>query len=138
MTKPLTPKQDRFCREYVKDFNATRAYIAAGYSKNGAKTSGPRMLSRACIQARVKELNDKVNAAADFDAKWIREQMRDLHNHAHSKQNSEDIQALGYAQLRGKQIENMARVEGMFSDKLELDGRSQITYNITTGRKPKK
>jgi hypothetical protein len=30
---PLTPKQQRFCDEYLIDMNATRAALAAGYSK---------------------------------------------------------------------------------------------------------
>jgi hypothetical protein len=29
----LTAKQERFCQEYPKDFNATRAALAAKYSK---------------------------------------------------------------------------------------------------------
>ena len=37
MSTKLTDKQKIFCKEYIKDFNATRAAIAAGYSKKGAR-----------------------------------------------------------------------------------------------------
>ena len=32
----LNEKQKAFCREYLVDFDATAAYIRAGYSKKGA------------------------------------------------------------------------------------------------------
>lgn len=33
---PLTPKQERFCEEYLIDLNATQAAIRSGYSENSA------------------------------------------------------------------------------------------------------
>jgi len=36
----LTTKQDRFCQEYVIDFNATQAAVRADYSKNSAGQIG--------------------------------------------------------------------------------------------------
>lgn len=54
--KKLTDKQEQFCLEYVVDFNATRAAIAAGYSKKTAKTIGAQNLSKVNIAERVKEL----------------------------------------------------------------------------------
>jgi len=41
----LTPKQIRFVDEYLVDFNASRAAIAAGYSSSGAKVQGSRLLT---------------------------------------------------------------------------------------------
>jgi phage terminase small subunit len=37
----MTDKQKRFCEEYVKDWNATRAAIAAGYSEKTARARKP-------------------------------------------------------------------------------------------------
>lgn len=36
----LTPKQERFCEEYLIDLNATQAAIRAGYSANTAREQG--------------------------------------------------------------------------------------------------
>jgi phage terminase small subunit len=36
----LTEKQKLFCKEYIIDFNATRAAKAAGYSEDSAKEIG--------------------------------------------------------------------------------------------------
>lgn len=37
MTEKLTPKQEKFCAEYIKDGNATQASLRAGYSKKTAR-----------------------------------------------------------------------------------------------------
>ena len=58
-TKELSIKQKRFCREYIKDFNATQAYIRAGYSKNGATQSAFKLLMNADIQAYLSVLMKK-------------------------------------------------------------------------------
>lgn len=67
--KKLTPKQDRFCREYVIDLNATQAAIRAGYSKKTAGAVGFENLKKPEIAARiaeaVNEANKKVGLSAD-------------------------------------------------------------------------
>lgn len=55
-THQLTPKQELFCHEYLKDRNATQAYIRAGYAVEGATTGGPRLLSNVWIRSRINEL----------------------------------------------------------------------------------
>ena len=40
-----------FIAEYVKDLNATRAAIRAGYARSGAHTQGNRMLNNAKVKA---------------------------------------------------------------------------------------
>jgi len=52
----VNDKQERFCREYVIDFNATQAAIRAGYSKRSSSTHGYRLLKNDEIQTRIKEI----------------------------------------------------------------------------------
>jgi phage terminase small subunit len=52
----MNEKQKRFCIEYIKDLNATQAYIRAGYSSSGAGQSGERLLKNAEISNEVKAL----------------------------------------------------------------------------------
>ena len=47
----MTEKQERFIDEYIIDFNATRAAIAAGYSSKRANSQGVHLLSIPEIQA---------------------------------------------------------------------------------------
>jgi len=51
----LNPMQKQFVNEYMTDFNATQAYIRAGYSKKGAESSACRMLRVAKVKAAVTE-----------------------------------------------------------------------------------
>lgn len=46
----MTGKQQRFCDEYLIDCNATRAAIAAGYSKQTAYSQGQRLLKNVEIK----------------------------------------------------------------------------------------
>ena len=54
----ISPKQQRFCEEYLVDFNATRAYIAAGYSEKGAAVSASKLLTK----PKIKEFINRVRA----------------------------------------------------------------------------
>ena len=55
-TEKLSPKQEAFCLEYLKDLNATQAAIRAGYSEDSARQIGSETLSKPAIEARLKQL----------------------------------------------------------------------------------
>lgn len=65
----LNPKQRLFVQEYLIDKNATRAAIAAGYSKKTARQMGAENLSKPDIQKAIKsglaEQADKADVTAD-------------------------------------------------------------------------
>ncbi|MFC1551159.1 terminase small subunit [Candidatus Latescibacterota bacterium] len=42
----MTPKQERFVWEYLKDLNATQAAIRTGYSPKSARKQGSRLLTQ--------------------------------------------------------------------------------------------
>jgi phage terminase small subunit len=52
----LSPKQVRFCEEYIIDLNATQAAIRAGYSEKSAYAIGFENLKKHEVQARIQEL----------------------------------------------------------------------------------
>jgi phage terminase small subunit len=54
----LTPKQEMFCREYIKDLNGTQAAIRAGYSEHTAGSQAHDLLKKPEISARVQQLLD--------------------------------------------------------------------------------
>ena len=51
----LTPKQARFCEEYLVDLNATQAAIRAGYSAKTAGSQGERLLKKVEVQIALAE-----------------------------------------------------------------------------------
>lgn len=55
----MTPKQEKFCVEYLVDLNATQAAIRAGYSEKTAHSQGPRLLENVEVQNRIKELRER-------------------------------------------------------------------------------
>lgn len=62
----LTAQQDLFVREYCIDFNATRAYIAAGYSPEGAGQAAHKLLKNAEIAARVEAYKARITSKIDL------------------------------------------------------------------------
>ena len=52
----LNAQQDRFCQEYVQDYNGTKAATRAGYSERSAAVTATRLLKNANILARIRKL----------------------------------------------------------------------------------
>ena len=52
----LTEKQQLFCIEYLKDFNATQSAIRAGYSEDSAKQIGSENLSKPYLRKHIDSL----------------------------------------------------------------------------------
>src|SRR4051794_8476560 len=75
---PISPKQDRFCREYVVDLNGTQAAIRAGYSAKTANEQASRLLAKVNIQNRVKELQQKVAERVEVSAAQILAEIDEL------------------------------------------------------------
>lgn len=52
----MTPKQEKFCIEYLIDLNATQAAKRAGYSEKTAGSIGQRLLKKVEIQKLITTL----------------------------------------------------------------------------------
>ena len=58
----LTPRQQKFVDEYLKDLNATQAAIRAGYSKKTAQPIGAQNLCKLMIQAAIQKRRKELQA----------------------------------------------------------------------------
>lgn len=67
----LTPQQERFCYEFLKDLNATQATIRAGYSEKTARQQGARLLSNANIQDFIARINTERIEEVKIDANFV-------------------------------------------------------------------
>lgn len=69
----LNPKQERFCQEYVIDYNGTQAVIRAGYSSksSAARAQASTLLANPNIQARIKELSAPIVEKCRVDAEYV-------------------------------------------------------------------
>lgn len=67
----LTPKQERFVKEYLKDLNATQAAIRAGYSQKTAEKIGWENLRKPEIAEAIEAEKAKRAKQEDIDAAWV-------------------------------------------------------------------
>ena len=67
----LSPKQERFCQEYINTGNATQSYINAGYSKTGAEAGSSRLLINVNIKTRLDELKKEAQKEFKVDRKFL-------------------------------------------------------------------
>ena len=65
----LTDKKERFCREYVIDYNQTKAAIRAGYAEKSAAKKGCELMKEQEVKAYVlqlqKEQKERLMLTAD-------------------------------------------------------------------------
>lgn len=110
----ISPKQETFCQEYIKDLNGSAAAIRAGYSRRGARRSASRMLTQPHIRARVEELKAQRAEATKMDAEYV---LRELAANVIDARKDGDWNASNRAlELIGKHI-------SMFPDKVSVDFR---------------
>jgi phage terminase small subunit len=78
--KKLTPKQQRFCDEYLIDLNATQAAIRAGYSEKTASVIGNENLGKPYlkeyIENRMAEKEKSLIADQDEVLKYLTSVLR--------------------------------------------------------------
>jgi len=67
----LTPKQEKFCNEYLIDLNATQAAIRAGYSEKTAKVIGFENLTKPYIQEFIYIEREKTAKQAEITREKI-------------------------------------------------------------------
>lgn len=154
----LTPKQERFCEEYLIDLNATQSAIRAGYSVNTANRIASELLSKLDIQEKIAELKAERSKRTEITQDRV---IKELAAMAFAK-------ATDYARVEGglvfitptaeltptqqaaivgikqtqagieiklakdRALEMLGRHLGMFNDKLELSGAVANPYaNLT-------
>lgn len=67
----LQPKQALFVKEYLKDLNASAAYLRAGYKTDNAQVLGPRLLGTARIKEAIQKAMDKRAAKVEINADYV-------------------------------------------------------------------
>lgn len=71
----LTPKQERFCREYIIDLNGTQAAIRAGYSENSAGQIAEQNLRKLEIKEFLSTLQLERQNATGITANRVIEEL---------------------------------------------------------------
>ncbi len=124
MSQKLTEKQKIFCVEYLKDLNATRAAIAAGYSEKAAAVIGCENLIKPNIAEYIQAKNQERLKKVEVDAEYVlREAKRCFEFNAQANfdedGNAEMVNATaakGFLELLGKHKDIKAFDEGEKKD----------------------
>ena len=75
MGTKLSNKHKIFIKEYLVDFNTTRAAKAAGYSENSAHTTGHEILKNQKVRKQIKKEMDKRQRICEINADMVVKQL---------------------------------------------------------------
>ena len=90
----LTPMQERYCREYVKDLNQTKAAARAGYKHPGVQ--GAQVMAIPEVQTRIAELQAAVAVRNDITIDSVCEELEAIRDGA---KESEQWSAASHAEM---------------------------------------
>lgn len=136
----MTPKQKRFCDEYLIDLNATQAAIRAGYSKKTANVIGMENLTKPYlkeyIENRMAEKESELIAGQDEVLRYLTAVMR-----GEDKEERLTTNALGEVETietvvqgnRLKAAEMLGKRYGLFTEKVEQNVDMDLNINIDYG-----
>lgn len=116
MEAKLTDKQRFFCREYLRDFNATQAAIRAGYSRKTAGSIGGENLQKPEIQALIKTYAEQLNERTGNDIERI----------------ITELQLIAFGGLKDVADWNESGLQVRASD--EMDDEARLVSEITESR----
>ena len=110
----MSPKQEKFCMEYIATGDSLTAYKAAGYApgKNHSDTRrrASTLLKQPKIEQRINELREVALDRMAWSADHVLQRLDDVYQHALSN---------GDYTNANRSIENVAKHLGMFVDRSE-------------------
>ena len=136
-----TVKQKRFKKEYLVDFNSTRAAIRSGYSEKTAYSQGQRLLKvvemQEAMQKESQKHSDKVDISIDNVLKDLID-TRAICSQYMVKTDDKGVESLDTAAVNGRTKANelLGKYQKMFTDKVELSGKvdGDISYRELTNK----
>lgn len=138
--RDLTPKQERFVREYLVDLNGTQAAIRAGYSKHTAHVIATENLRKPKIALKVAEAMAQRAASTELTAEWIVERLVENANRAMEAEPVRDAMGnpTGIYRYEGsvanKALELLGKHLGIFLDKIQHSGPAGAPLQLVVTR----
>jgi phage terminase small subunit len=125
----LNERQERFVREYLKDPDATKAALAAGYAPARAKEQGYQQLHHPAIVAAIAAEQAKLREKAGIDAEWVVARLRLISDRCVQGEQVKDKDGIPTGEWKfdaagaNRATELLGKHLGMFREKVELTGR---------------
>jgi len=76
--RKFTPKQLRFCQEYIIDQNATAAALRAGFSKNGVTSTAFNLMQFDHVKKKIAELQSKTATRLEITVEGIAKEYQQI------------------------------------------------------------
>lgn len=146
--RKLTPKQEKFCLEYIKVGFVGQAYINAGYKAKDkviAEANGRRLLEKEYIKKRINDLMEEMKCNEIADAEEV---LKYLTKGMRGQLKEEVVVVVGggdgfsEAQIVNKNIsikdsnkcaELLGKRYGLFTEKIEQQIDTDLTITIDYG-----
>lgn len=126
----MTPRQKKFCDEYLISGNATDAAIKAGYSPKTAKSIGQRLLTFVDLKKYIETELERLHSAKIADAQEVLEYLTSVMRGKHTEQvlklggdgiqEVEDINVPTRERLKAAEL--IGKRYALFRDKVDLGG----------------
>ena len=134
----MTPRQRKFCDEYLISGNATDAAIKAGYSSKTAKSIGQRLLTYANLKQYIETELEKLHSTKIADAEEVMKYLTSVMRGEYTEEipilcgdGCQELTQKGVgAKERLKAAELIGKRYGMFTDKVGVEGAVPV---IITG-----
>lgn len=101
----MTPKQKKFCDEYIKSGNAKQSAIKAGYSPKTAKSIGQENLTKPDLKAYIEKRLKRLESEKIAGAREVLEYLSSV--------------------MRGEQTESVATAKGVY-DNVPVSAKDRI------------
>lgn len=133
----MTPKQQKFCDEYLISGNATDAAIRAGYSPKTAYSIGNENLSkpeiREYIDKQMELLHNQKTADAQEVIEYLTAVMRGEHSEQTLRLDGDGCQSIDEidvsAKDRIKAAELLGKRYGLFKENVNVDMETVVIVN---------
>ncbi|MDD4849656.1 MAG: terminase small subunit [Gemmiger sp.] len=110
-------KKERFCREYLVDYNATQAAMRAGYSAGTAGAAAARLLRQAEILERIHTLQAERLQSMAITQDYVVEQLVRLYQQCTRPESEEDTTFKYDSRGALRALELLGKCLGVFGER---------------------
>lgn len=132
LEKSMTPRQIKFCQEYIKTSNGSLSATEAGYSKQSCGSIANRLLKQEYIRVYIAALQDVIRNEAIADATEIQRLLTAI---GRGKTTDETLDINGDVKTlqtntreQIKALDVLASIQGLKNDTLHLKHESRIKF----------
>lgn len=126
------PRHEKFAHQIARGITQAKAYVEAGYPESETNaTNASRLAQKPAVAQRIEWLKLQASKAAIYDAQRIEERlayMADALSEIRIDPDTGDRMPgpMFNAHAAARTLESLARIKGMFRDKIELGGQVSV------------